>query len=145
MKLDVGCGSSPKGSANCDIEKQKVASFVQCDAQYLPFRDCAFSTVYSGHTVEHVNNSRLMVKELLRVSNGKVIIRTPHLFSYASRGLPMFSKFTGFTYHIHAWTRGYWKHLFANFKCKITIKPCLTTAFWWIPLKSIEIVVEVQK
>lgn len=151
--LDVGCGDKPKGDINCDIKygglcknfSGKISNFVLCDAQYLPFRDQAFSTAYSSQVVEHVKNPRLMTKELLRVSKKKVEIMTPHIFSYASRGLPLLSKLTGFTYHIHSFNQGYWKKLLSNFKHATKIRPCLTTEFWWVPLKSIEIVIEVEK
>jgi len=85
--LDVGCGknkdyphSTPKGTVNCDVRKplNKLKNFVQCDAQYLPFKDNVFDLVYSSHVIEHVDDAFLMLKELIRVSGNKVEVYTPH-------------------------------------------------------------------
>jgi len=87
LRLDVGCGlnkdtpeSVPQGDVNCDLQKPlaKISNFVLCDAQHLPFKDKTFSFVYSSHVIEHVDNPFLMLKELIRVANSKVLIRTPH-------------------------------------------------------------------
>ena len=145
MRLDVGCGSSPTGDVNIDIKRMHAHNFVLADAQHLPFKTGIFHHVYSNHVVEHVDDPIAMTKELLRVSKDKVTIKTPHLFCYASRGIPYFSKFTGFTYHFHVWTSFYWRNLLAKFKHVIKIKPNLHTPYWYIPFKSIEIVVEVKK
>lgn len=118
---------------------------VLCDGQHLPFRSNSFSTVYSSHVVEHVDDPVLMVRELLRVARDHVTIKTPHLFSYASKGVPYFSEKTGFTYHIHSWTASYWKRLLSKFKHSVKTMPNLHTPFWWIPLKSIEMIIEVHK
>lgn len=147
MILDVGCGSSPKGHVNLDIERQcaRMHTFVLADAEHLPFKNGSFETVYSSHVVEHVCNPRVMIKELLRVSKNKVIVKTPHLWSYASRGLLKFNKLTGFTYHLHSWTSEYWNKLLAYYEHVIKIKPNLHTPLWFIPFKSIEMIIEVTK
>ena len=99
--LDVGCGENPKGDVNVDIfnpklgtaqirdqqriyfvDANKIPNFIRCDAQYLPFKDGSFKRVRSFHTIEHVENPLLMLRELIRVSNGKVEIRCPHKRSY---------------------------------------------------------------
>jgi hypothetical protein len=86
LKLDVGCGANltnpksiPQGDVNCDIQKpnRKITNFVLCDAQHLPFKDGTFSSVLANHVIEHVDNPFLMLKEMLRVANGKVTIVTP--------------------------------------------------------------------
>lgn len=143
MMLDVGCGDSSKGSVNCDIVKHVAQNFILCDAQYLPFKNNSFSTVYSSHVVEHVEDPKLMVEELLRVAIKRVIIKTPHLLSYSSRGLPILSKLTGFTYHNHAWSERFWKNLLINYKLSVKTKPRLTPQFWWVPFKTINMIIEV--
>ena len=146
MILDVGCGNNPQGDVNCDIVKQDTSTpFILCDSQHLPFRPETFTTVHSSHVIEHVNDPVLMMEELLRVSNKHVTVKTPHLFSYSARGLPFLNKLTGFTYHIHTWTSNYWKKLLSNYNFTIKIKPRLKPQFWWIPFKTINMIIEVEK
>ena len=146
MILDVGCGSRPMGDINCDIEIQDTSKmFVLCDAQYLPFRSNSFSFVYSSHVVEHISNHILMIKELLRVTSNLLLIKTPYLFSYSSRGLPIISRLTGFTYHLHSWTRNFWRKLLCNYEISIKVEPRLNVPFWYIPFKSIQMLIEVKK
>ena len=95
MKLDVGCGKYPRGDVNCDIntyenpqihdsshfvDVKKIPNFVQCDAQYLPFRDKAFEETNCSHVIEHVVNPYRLLKELIRVTNGEITIRCPYRF-----------------------------------------------------------------
>lgn len=90
--LDVGCGFRPKGYVNVDIHRndnpetefaekgdvKKIPNFIQCDGQYMPFRDSIFEIAYSYHVIEHVQNPFLFLKEIVRVSKCEIIIRTPH-------------------------------------------------------------------
>jgi SAM-dependent methyltransferase len=96
--LDVGCGTSElaKGSVNVDFCRsdvnvqvgeqlvgevsrvKNIPNFVVADACHLPFKDNCFTVVYSSHTIEHVAKPALMLKELLRVCNRKVVVRCPH-------------------------------------------------------------------
>lgn len=94
--LDVGCGSRPKGDVNIDffrgglnpqtgdqiqgnlMSPQKMKNFIIADAQHLPIKDESFSVVFSSHTIEHVQNPLLMLREMCRVSKRKVIVRCPH-------------------------------------------------------------------
>lgn len=93
MKLDVGCGINPQGDVNCDlyvkdpighrykcspINTKKSKNFIVCDSEHLPFKSKAFDEVVSIHVIEHVKNPSLMLQEMLRVSNCKVLIRCPH-------------------------------------------------------------------
>lgn len=156
MILDVGCGNYPKGNVNCDVNKalRKIDNFVLCDGQFLPFKTGSFEIVYSTHVIEHVDNPCLMTKELLRTSKNQIIIYTPHIFSYSSRGIPFFRRLTKFTYHKYAFTRGYWHILLKNFKHSIKLIPnphnppntvYLKDRFWWLPFKSIEIRIVIEK
>ncbi len=96
VKLDVGCGSNPRGDINVDfftggwnsqegdqkkgelMNPQLIPNLVVAHAEFLPFRDGCFDVAFSSHTVEHVKNPFRMMRELLRVSRGKVIVRCPH-------------------------------------------------------------------
>lgn len=97
MLLDVGCGDRPTGDVNCDlyindteghrtpidperytIKTKTIKNFVLCDASHLPFKDDAFDSVFSGQVIEHVNTPQLMLRELIRVSNDKVVVECPH-------------------------------------------------------------------
>ena len=93
MKLDIGCGALPKGDVNVDlyvgrtphseekwtIEPQTIPNFVRCDANYLPFRDKAFSECVISHVLEHDGVRPIkVIKETLRVTKGDIEIRVPH-------------------------------------------------------------------
>jgi ubiquinone/menaquinone biosynthesis C-methylase UbiE len=91
MRFEIGCGNYPAGDVNCDLYPQasehrdgtvintkRINNFVRCDAQHLPFKDNCFTTVASSHTIEHVENPFLMLKEMYRVSKRFVRVRCPH-------------------------------------------------------------------
>ncbi|MFA5365931.1 MAG: methyltransferase domain-containing protein [Candidatus Bathyarchaeia archaeon] len=92
--LDVGCGSKPSGTVNCDLyvndgfhregktvlEPKSISNFVLCDVQHLPFKDGAFHVVFSSHVIEHVPKPFLMLKEMWRVCKSQVKIVCPHGF-----------------------------------------------------------------
>lgn len=103
MKLDVGCGERPKGDVNIDLfpiatkhrspdqkrlspplKTKHIPNFIRADAYHLPLRDKTFISVYSAHTIEHVNNPVLMIKEMMRVSKNQVTIKCPHRLSHNS-------------------------------------------------------------
>jgi SAM-dependent methyltransferase len=60
------------------MSPQRIRNFVVADAMHLPFKDDSFSSVFSGHTIEHVQNPLLMLREMCRVAKRKVIVRCPH-------------------------------------------------------------------
>jgi SAM-dependent methyltransferase len=92
----VGCGSRPTGDVNVDcfirgwnsqegdqkqgefLNPRLISNFIVAHAENLPFKDKCFEVVFSSHTIEHVKNPKKMLRELLRVSNCKVIVRCPH-------------------------------------------------------------------
>lgn len=95
ITLDVGCGRQPRGDVNVDlfieetphrekypgkITSKNTPNFVRADGQHLPFRDSMFETVLSSETIEHVDRPFLFLSELIRVSNNKVMLTTPHRF-----------------------------------------------------------------
>lgn len=81
MILDVGCGSDPKGDINIDIKNHKNLMldriFVLADAHNIPFKDKVFSVTVAFHVIEHLKNPLKALKEMARVTEGKVILRTP--------------------------------------------------------------------
>lgn len=99
MILDVGCGSKPCGTVNVDLFSKKFAdpskhhvlspkeirNFVFADASSLPFRFDVFDVVHSRHVIEHVEKPLKMLRELIRVSRGKIIVVTPHRFGHQTK------------------------------------------------------------
>lgn len=98
MILDVGCGSVPRGTVNLDIAMgetphlgdlyginnkimpRSITNFVCGDAHYLPFKDSVFSKVICHHTLEHLDNPTLALKEMARVTNGEIEVIVPWQF-----------------------------------------------------------------
>ena len=83
MILDLGCGwhlihkyLDVSNVVHVDIIKTSIVT-VQCDAQHLPFKDNMFILVWCSHVLEHVDNPYLVLKEIKRVANGKVIVKVP--------------------------------------------------------------------
>ena len=58
--------------------QRRISNFVVADASHLPFKDGAFSLVFSSQVIEHVPDPKKMFAELCRVSKEKVLIRCPH-------------------------------------------------------------------
>jgi len=95
-KLDVGCGLKPQGDVNVDLYIQKtmhrgndstispktIPNFVKCDANYLPFRDNAFTESNCSHLLEHKGiNAVKVIKEMIRVTTRKIVAEVPHRYS----------------------------------------------------------------
>jgi len=93
LVLDVGCGDRPKGNVNLDLSKGKTSglqgfrgkinpsstlNFVQGTVYNLPFRDNAFNKVLCHHLLEHLEEPKQAVKELVRVSKNSVEIIVPY-------------------------------------------------------------------
>jgi SAM-dependent methyltransferase len=94
--LDVGCGTKPKGDVNIDFFREgfnpqtgdqirggfmsarEIPNFVLADAEHLPFKDESFEVAFSSHTMEHVRNPLLMLREMCRVAKRRAIVRVPH-------------------------------------------------------------------
>jgi ubiquinone/menaquinone biosynthesis C-methylase UbiE len=100
MKLEIGCGASPRGDMNCDlltadtlrrldVEKRKpkeLPNFMRCGANHLPFRSKVFDECCAHHVLEHKPvKPKQTVNEMLRVTNGIVKIVVPHRFMDAKR------------------------------------------------------------
>jgi ubiquinone/menaquinone biosynthesis C-methylase UbiE len=94
MRLDVGCGAFHRGDVNCDMFKSDIGhrtgrkdvlggkvrapNFVLCDVTCLPFKSDSFEEVVSHHVIEHVDNPFKMLKEMVRVSQDRVVVFCPH-------------------------------------------------------------------
>ena len=72
--LDIGCGYSANEYANtiCDVQDlsdfYKDKNFVKLEKGRLPFEDKQFDFVIASHVMEHVDNIKIFIDELERVS-----------------------------------------------------------------------------
>ena len=94
--LDNGCGMGTyldhfsQHSSHCfglEIEHERAVKaipsgngIVQAAGETLPFADGTFDFVFSNEVIEHVENDRLAVQEMLRVTkaNGRILIFCPN-------------------------------------------------------------------
>jgi len=88
--LNIGCGGTRQYpfndlgcTVNCDVQKPtyRISNFVICDACTLPFRNNAFSSVYAYHIIEHLQKLDKFLQECARITEGKIHIVTPNLYS----------------------------------------------------------------
>ena len=72
--LDIGCGYSANEFATTICDVQDLASFykdrefIKLENKQLPFKDNQFDFVIASHVMEHVEDIKLFVSELERVS-----------------------------------------------------------------------------
>jgi ubiquinone/menaquinone biosynthesis C-methylase UbiE len=104
--LDIGCGNGYLIDA---MKKVSTAQFTGIDVysneqkrgwaykkgditKGLPFDNKTFDLVVMGEVIEHLPDPDMVIKEIHRVlkKNGKVIISTPNIASWANRILLMF-------------------------------------------------------
>ena len=80
--LDVCCGgrSPMRGMWRVDNDRANHPNIL-CDCNKLPFCDEVFESVYIGHGLEHLDNTRNAIKEFLRVlkRGGNILIVHPDL------------------------------------------------------------------
>jgi len=100
--LNAGCGSNDWGNIRIDIQqfsdvfyRCKTTANVLASVEYLPFKNNIFITTKCYHTLEHIGNPRLAIRELKRVTNNKVIIRVPiwHVYSLMIEAITLFKSF----------------------------------------------------
>ncbi len=99
--LDIGCGSGflidilqekiHAEFSGIDVYKNSAKKnwrYKSCDiTKGLPFKDEEFDLVIFGEVIEHVPNPDKVLYEIRRVlkKNGKLIVSTPNLVSWANR------------------------------------------------------------
>lgn len=83
MKLDIGCGPSPKpGYIGVDLYVEGP-DIIQAPMDKLPFEDNSIEEIYSSHALEHISKHLVIptLKEWYRVLdwNGVLTIEVPDL------------------------------------------------------------------
>lgn len=63
-----------------NLHNNPSTSFVQCDAEHLPFKEASFDMITSFETIEHLNNPRAFLSEIKSSAKhrGSIIISTPN-------------------------------------------------------------------
>lgn len=66
--------------ASKSLHNSSHTSFVQCDAEHLPFKEGSFDLIMSFETIEHLENPRMFLSELERSAKhgSRIIISTPN-------------------------------------------------------------------
>lgn len=81
-KLNLGCGKEYKEKYfNVDIRTDiKTDLILDLNKKRWPFKSNSFKTVYSKHTLEHLDNVQAFMDEVWRITknNAKVTIIVPH-------------------------------------------------------------------
>jgi SAM-dependent methyltransferase len=97
--LDIGCGPQKLFPQLIGIDNLKDTGlfgipmkpdFVVKDACRLPFKDGTYDTVFSSHTLEHIEDTRAALTEWWRllVPGGHLILYLPHKDFYPNIGQP---------------------------------------------------------
>lgn len=163
MKLDVGCGSKPSGDVNVDVFRQGwnpqegdqhrgeflspklISNFVVATVDCLPFSDNVFDVVSSSHVIEHVEHPFRMLKEMVRVSKRKVVVRCPHRLGSGAR-MPFHINFFDLnSFKSVANSLGVHGDVFVSFfDCPLTARldrvlpRCFRVTLFWRALKHLE-------
>ena len=72
--LDIGCGYSANEYATtiCDVQDlsdfYKERNFIKLEKESLPFEDKQFDFVIASHVIEHVDDIKIFISELERIS-----------------------------------------------------------------------------
>jgi SAM-dependent methyltransferase len=118
LVLDVGCGGNEAfayrqipmhGDVAVDIRRPKVKreNFVLASGEALPFRDKAFSLVFSVDVLEHVDGPVYLVREMKRVSRRQLIV-TPnslHLSQTLMSAVRKDQKYEPNVDHVAVWSK----------------------------------------
>lgn len=148
--LDVGCGtgyiteklkSYASSSVGCDLDRSRIKfaksqfheiSWMLTDAVKLPFKSYSFDMVASIELLEHVRDTKSLLKEIKRVSKEFVLITVPNepRFRIANflrgKNIRRFGNIEG---HIHHFNKRSLKLLLSEHFSEIDIK---VNAFFWI-------------
>jgi SAM-dependent methyltransferase len=116
--LDVACGlgyvcerlAPDHDVVGCDVavsagRRGTHPNVRWCDGnvEELPFRDHAFDTVVSTHTLEHVQHLGLALSELRRVARERIVVVVPHQRPYRATFNPHIHFFP-YKFSLLAWT-----------------------------------------
>jgi SAM-dependent methyltransferase len=116
--LDVACGlgylcerlAPDHDVVGCDVavsagRRGSHPNVRWCDGnvEELPFRDDAFDTVVSTHTLEHVQHLGIALGELRRVARQRVVVVVPHQRPYKATFNPHIHFFP-YRFSLLAWT-----------------------------------------
>lgn len=88
--LNVGCGNYVRyiGDINIDKNDSVLPNFVKHDlSEALPFPDKYFGSTIAFHVLEHVDDPRFTLSELVRVSD-RVYVTVPHELDLINRFHP---------------------------------------------------------
>jgi len=149
--LDVGCGDSPQGTVNCDlnvgqtleggdqkqgitINPQQIPNFVKCSGLQLPFREGSFEEVVCFHVIEHTTAPSKLLKELVRAARRRVTVICPHRFSKGAKMLC----------HRSFLSKTWFRQTLKNFHCDITVNYETWPVFFVGFMRIKEIVVEIS-
>jgi len=83
--------------------RDDTVSWCEADVERLPFRDGAFDTVVSTHTLEHVQHLGATLTELRRVARGRVVVVVPRQRPYRVTFNPHVHFFP-YRFSLLAWT-----------------------------------------
>jgi SAM-dependent methyltransferase len=116
--LDVACGlgyvcdrlAPDHGVVGCDVAVSAGRRGTDPDVRWcdgnieeLPFRDRAFDTVVSTHTLEHVQHLGVALGELRRVARQRIVVVVPHQRPYRTTFNPHIHFFP-YKFSLLAWT-----------------------------------------
>jgi len=116
--LDVACGlgyvcerlAPAHDVVGCDVavsagRRGTHPNVRWCDGnvEELPFRDGAFDTVVSTHTLEHVQHFGIALDELRRVARQRIVVVVPHQRPYRATFNPHIHFFP-YKFSLLAWT-----------------------------------------
>jgi len=76
MKLNLGCGDDFWGDVRLDFRKTKASNII-ATTEHLPFKNSSFEMTRAYQLLEHLKNWRQAVKEMCRVTEGKLDITVP--------------------------------------------------------------------
>ena len=89
LTLNAGCGCKTWGDVRIDLQTysdlfylKNTSANIIGSVEQLPFRDNIFIETRLHHVLEHTKNPFVCVKELKRVTNGKIIIHVPTFHGY---------------------------------------------------------------
>lgn len=168
MKLHLGCGNKKlEGYINCDISKEVNPDRIVDLEDELPFKDNSVDEIIIEHTLEHIKNISLLLKEMYRVckNDAKIKIKVPY-FSHESAFSTMthrrFFTWTTFDFLDTDNPRHYdgpdvdfkaiykklnWRKVFKPLELLFNLFPRVYQELfcWWFPARELEIVLQVKK